>query len=31
MFFQSPRSVEEMLTAIRKREYLMPAIHREFV
>ncbi|OPX09366.1 MULTISPECIES: DUF262 domain-containing protein [unclassified Gordonia (in: high G+C Gram-positive bacteria)] len=31
MSFQTPRSVEEMLTAIHKREYLMPAIQREFV
>lgn len=31
MSFQSPRSIEEMLTAIHKREYLMPAIQREFV
>ncbi|GAA0570486.1 DUF262 domain-containing protein [Actinomadura livida] len=31
MAFQTPRSVEEMLTAINKREYLMPAIQREFV
>ena len=31
MSFQSPRSVDEMLTAIHKREYLMPAIQREFV
>jgi hypothetical protein len=29
--FQTPRSVEEMLTAIHKREYIMPAIQREFV
>ena len=32
MSFQTRRSIEEMrLTAIHKREYLMPAIHREFV
>lgn len=31
MSFQTPRSVEEMLTAIHKRDYLMPAIQREFV
>ncbi|MFZ2164719.1 MAG: DUF262 domain-containing protein [Propionibacteriaceae bacterium] len=31
MSFQTPRSIEEMLTAIYKREYLMPAIQREFV
>jgi len=31
MSFQTPRSVEEMLTAIHTREYLMPAIQREFV
>lgn len=31
MAFQTPRSVEEMLTAIHKNEYLMPAIQREFV
>lgn len=31
MSFQTPRSVEEMLSAIHKREYLMPAIQREFV
>jgi Protein of unknown function DUF262 len=31
MSFQTPRSVEEMLTAIHKHEYLMPAIQREFV
>ena len=31
MSFQTPRSIEEMLTAIHKREYLMPAIQREFV
>lgn len=31
MSFQTRRSIEEMLTAIQKREYLMPAIHREFV
>jgi uncharacterized protein with ParB-like and HNH nuclease domain len=31
MAFQTPRSIEEMLTAIHKREYLMPAIQREFV
>ena len=31
MAFQAPRSIEEMLTAIHKREYLMPAIQREFV
>lgn len=31
MSFQTPRSVEEMLNAIHKRDYLMPAIQREFV
>jgi hypothetical protein len=31
MAFQAPRSIEEMLTAIHKRDYLMPAIQREFV
>lgn len=31
MTFQTPRSIEEMLTAIHRREYLMPAIQREFV
>jgi hypothetical protein len=31
MAFQTPRSIEEMLTAIHKNEYLMPAIQREFV
>lgn len=31
MSFQTPRSIEEMLEAIHKREYLMPAIQREFV
>src|SRR4051812_863184 len=31
MAFQTPRSIEEMLTAIHKRDYLMPAIQREFV
>lgn len=31
MTFQTPRSIEEMLTAIHKRDYLMPAIQREFV
>lgn len=31
MSFQTPRSVEEMLTAIHRRDYLMPAIQREFV
>lgn len=31
MSFQTPRSIDEMLTAIHKREYLMPAIQREFV
>ena len=31
MSFQTRRSIEEMLTAIHKREYLMPAIQREFV
>lgn len=31
MSFQAPRSIEEMLTAIHTREYLMPAIQREFV
>jgi hypothetical protein len=29
--FQAPRSIEEMLTAIHRHEYLMPAIQREFV
>lgn len=29
--FQTPRSIEEMLTAIHQRRYLMPAIQREFV
>jgi len=29
--FQTPRSVEEMLTSIHRHEYLMPAIQREFV
>ncbi len=28
MSFQTPRSIEEMLTAIHKRDYLMPAIQR---
>ncbi len=31
MSFQTPRSIEEMLTAIHGHEYLMPAIQREFV
>ena len=31
MSFQAPRSIEEMLTAIHRHEYLMPAIQREFV
>lgn len=31
MSFQTPRSIEEVLTAIHQREYLMPAIQREFV
>jgi hypothetical protein len=31
MSFQTPRSIEEMLMAIHKHEYLMPAIQREFV
>ena len=31
MAFQTPRSIAEMLTAIHKRDYLMPAIQREFV
>lgn len=31
MSFQTPRSVEEMLNAIHKRDFLMPAIQREFV
>ncbi len=31
MSFQTPRSIEEMLAAIHKRKYLMPAIQREFV
>ena len=30
MAFQTPRSIEEMLTAIHEHEYLMPAIQREF-
>ena len=31
MSFQTLRSIEEMLTAIHKREYLMPAIQRGVV
>ncbi|WP_058234084.1 hypothetical protein [Devriesea agamarum] len=31
MSVQTPRSIEEMLTAFLKREYLMLAIQREFV
>lgn len=31
MAFQTPRTVEEMLTSIHRRDYLMPAIQREFV
>jgi hypothetical protein len=31
MAFQTPKSIEEMLAAIHKNEYLMPAIQREFV
>lgn len=31
MSFQTPRSIEEMLTSIHKNDYLMPAIQREFV
>lgn len=31
MSFQTPRSIEEMLSSIHKHEYLMPAIQREFV
>ena len=31
MSFQTPRSIEEMLTALHRREYLMPGIQREFV
>ncbi len=31
MSFQTPRSIQEMLTAIHRNEYLMPAIQREFV
>lgn len=31
MSFQTPLSIEQMLTAIHKREYLMPAIQREFI
>lgn len=31
MAFQTPKSIEEMLTSIHKHEYLMPAIQREFV
>lgn len=31
MAFQTPKTVEELLTAIHKNEYLMPAIQREFV
>jgi hypothetical protein len=29
--FQTPKTVEDMLSAIHKNEYLMPAIQREFV
>jgi hypothetical protein len=31
MSFQTPRSVEEILSSIHRRDYLMPAIQREFV
>lgn len=31
MSFQTPLSIEEMLTTIHKREYLMPTIQRELV
>ncbi|MEU3307159.1 DUF262 domain-containing protein [Nocardiopsis sp. NPDC006832] len=31
MAFQTPLSVEEMLATVHRREYLMPAIQREFV
>lgn len=31
MAFQTPRSIEDVLGAIHRREYLMPAIQREFV
>lgn len=31
MSFQTPKTIEEMLTAIHTNEYLMPAIQREFV
>lgn len=31
MAFQTPKSVEEMLRSIHQREYLMPAIQREYV
>ncbi|KOX24184.1 DUF262 domain-containing protein [Nocardiopsis sp. NRRL B-16309] len=31
MSFQTPLSIEEMLTTVHKHEYLMPAIQREFV
>ncbi|EOM74232.1 DUF262 domain-containing protein [Rhodococcus rhodnii] len=31
MSFQTPRSIEDVLGAIHRREYLMPAIQREFV
>ncbi|WP_328423922.1 DUF262 domain-containing protein [Micromonospora sp. NBC_00389] len=31
MAFQTPVSVEEILTAIHRKEYLLPAIQREFV
>lgn len=31
MSFQTPKSVEEFLIAIHQRDYLMPAIQREFV
>jgi hypothetical protein len=31
MTFQTSRSVVEMLTSIHKRDYLMPAVQREFV
>ena len=31
MSFPTPRSIEEMLTAVHKHEYLMPVIQHEFV
>ena len=31
MTFQTPVTVEDMLTGIHENEYLMPAIQREFV